>query len=264
MGTARAPRGDTPYLGRGAGASRRGRLCSGGRRCRQWGTHSARGSGRRRWHGDSSASCQRSTRPAGASRTRHSDGHARSPLNVPLSPHPIPGAWGSTPRRRCLSHSTWHHWDTRTGHRGRGQHGALRRQVRDPRVHPVPSRPTPVPQPPSRVPVPRSVTQDSPSALQWDPRGQQWWPPTQGTLWGERRGSEGRGVRECPPNGRERGETEDRGGGSPLAAGSWRGRMSCPGTPLHCGQAGPGGAQEGLSSPVEVPPTPPNPVHSPG
>lgn len=56
-----------------------------------------------------------------------------------------------------------------------------------------------------------------------------------------------------------------RGWGSPLAAGSWwEGRMSCPGTPLHCGQAGPGGAQRGLSSSAEAPLTPPNPVHSPG
>lgn len=70
-------------------------------------------------------------------------------LSVPVSLRPIPGAWGSTPRRRCLSHSMWHHQDTRTGHQDRGQHGGLQRQVRHPRVHSVPQGP---PLPPTSVP----------------------------------------------------------------------------------------------------------------
>lgn len=165
-------------------------------------------------------------------------------LSVPVSPHPIPGAWGSTPRRRCLSHSMWHHQDTQTGHQGRGQHGGLQRQVRHPCVHPVPSRPTPAPH---QCPlVPRSVTQDSPSALQWDPRGQQRWPPAQGTLWRERRGWKASGSGSAPQMAGRGGKLRHRGGGSPLAAGSWQDRMSCPGTPLHCGQDQPGVVQGGL------------------
>lgn len=129
-------------------------------------------------------------------------------LSVPVSPHPIPGAWGSTPKRRCLSHSTWHHQDTRTGHQDRGQHGGLRRQVRHPRVHPVPLMPTPAPHscPHTQVcdtgfPISAAVGSSGTAVVA---------PGTEDTL-GRQKGVGGQGVRECPPNGRESGEGKGEG-----------------------------------------------------
>lgn len=50
-----------------------------------------------------------------------------SPPQARMSPCPVPGAWGSTPRRRWPSCSTWHYRDTRTVRRDKGQLGGLRR-----------------------------------------------------------------------------------------------------------------------------------------
>lgn len=219
-------------------------MCSGGRQCHQWETHSARGSGRRWSHGDSSAPCQHSRRPVGARRARHSSGHARPRPQCSRVPTSHTWGMGQHPQAPLLvtqhvassGHSDWPS--------GQGTaRGAAETGETSPRPF-CPSRPTPAPY---QCPlVPRSVTQDSPSALQRDPRGQQWWPPAQGTLWRERRGWKGRGSGSAPQMAGRGGKVRNRGGGSPLAAGSWRDRMSCPGTPLHCGQERPGVVQGGV------------------
>ena len=191
-------RGDGPYPA--AGASRRGTRCPWGRHRR--GTGSARGPGRRRWRGDSSAPCRHSTRPAGT-RTRSSPRCPRDvpPRNVPLCHPPYLGHGAAAPGAAgrhaasgivgTLGLSVGTGDGTRgCGERGRGE------------GPPPPPRPTRVPPPRRDTPVPGDTTQDSPSAPQWDPRGQQRWPPAQGTPWGERmRGGGG----ETPPKWRREG-----------------------------------------------------------